>query len=93
VQAAFNEHYAAQCGFCTSGFIMATTALVERGGGRERQDAIDALAGHVCRCTGYVKILDAVQAAATGNVNPKGAQADMSPQGQEPVTLSKGSPA
>ena len=68
VQAAFHEHYAAQCGFCTSGFMMAAQALVDRGDALEREDVIEALSGHLCRCTGYVKIVDAVAAAARGEV-------------------------
>jgi carbon-monoxide dehydrogenase small subunit len=68
VQAAFHEHYAAQCGFCTSGFKMAAQALVDRGEAVRREDVIEALGGHLCRCTGYVKIVDAVTAAATATV-------------------------
>jgi len=69
VQAAFHEHYAAQCGFCTAGFMMAAEALRDRAGGdAEREDVIEALSGHVCRCTGYVKIVDAVTAAVRGEV-------------------------
>jgi aerobic-type carbon monoxide dehydrogenase small subunit (CoxS/CutS family) len=69
VQAAFHEHYAAQCGFCTSGFMMAAQALVARGDGAiEREEVIEALGGHLCRCTGYVKIVDAVTAAVRGEV-------------------------
>jgi aerobic-type carbon monoxide dehydrogenase small subunit (CoxS/CutS family) len=68
VQAAFHEHYAAQCGFCTSGFMMAAQALVDRGDALEREDVIEALSGHMCRCTGYVKIVDAVTAAVTGEI-------------------------
>ena len=69
VQAAFHEHYAAQCGFCTSGFMMAAQALVERGDGDvAREEVIEALSGHLCRCTGYVKIVDAVAAATRGEV-------------------------
>jgi carbon-monoxide dehydrogenase small subunit len=68
VQAAFHEHYAAQCGFCTSGFMMAAQALVDRGEAVRREDVIEALGGHLCRCTGYVKIVDAVTAAATATV-------------------------
>jgi aerobic-type carbon monoxide dehydrogenase small subunit (CoxS/CutS family) len=65
VQAAFYQHYAAQCGFCTPGMIMAATALIERKGGPvERDEVLDALAGHYCRCTGYVKIVAAVMAAS-----------------------------
>src|SRR6478609_2133560 len=70
VQAAFHEHYAAQCGFCTSGFVMAATALVARNPNAMREDVLDALSGHVCRCTGYVKIVSAVEAAARGDVHP-----------------------
>jgi aerobic-type carbon monoxide dehydrogenase small subunit (CoxS/CutS family) len=68
VQAAFHEHYAAQCGFCTPGMIIASTALIERNGAVDREDVIDALGGHYCRCTGYVKIIDAVIAASRGEV-------------------------
>jgi aerobic-type carbon monoxide dehydrogenase small subunit (CoxS/CutS family) len=69
VQAAFHQHYAAQCGFCTSGFLMATEALVARSDGEVgREEIIEALSGHICRCTGYVKIVDAVAAAARGEV-------------------------
>ena len=69
VQAAFHEHYAAQCGFCTSGFLMATEALVARSDGEVgREEILEALSGHICRCTGYVKIVDAVAAAARGEV-------------------------
>ena len=91
VQAAFHEHYAAQCGFCTSGFVMATQALVERGDGEiEREAVIEALAGHMCRCTGYVKIVDAVMAASRGEVE---AVEDVPSAEGEPDVLVKGSPA
>jgi carbon-monoxide dehydrogenase small subunit len=94
VQAAFHEHYAAQCGFCTSGFVMATQALVERGDGDiEREEVIEALGGHLCRCTGYVKIVDAVTAAVRGATSPQDASADTDPQGDDAVTLLPGSPA
>jgi aerobic-type carbon monoxide dehydrogenase small subunit (CoxS/CutS family) len=69
VQAAFHEHYAAQCGFCTAGFVIATEALRERSNGDiEREEVIEALSGHLCRCTGYVKIVDAATAAVRGEV-------------------------
>ena len=67
VQRAFTHHYAAQCGFCTSGMMVAAEAYI-RGGGTDDPEAIqEALAGHVCRCTGYVKIVDAVAALARGD--------------------------
>ena len=67
VQQAFTHHYAAQCGFCTSGMMMAAQAYVDAGGTDDREAIQEALAGHVCRCTGYVKIIDAVAAAARGD--------------------------
>jgi aerobic-type carbon monoxide dehydrogenase small subunit (CoxS/CutS family) len=66
VQAAFHEHYGSQCGFCTPGFLLATHALVERSPGAERWQIEEALSGHACRCTGYVKILEAVEAVVGG---------------------------
>jgi aerobic-type carbon monoxide dehydrogenase small subunit (CoxS/CutS family) len=93
VQAAFHDHYAAQCGFCTSGFLMATQALVERGEPLSREQIIEELSGHVCRCTGYVKIVEAVAAAVNGDVDTRGAEADMGPRSEEDVTLIPGSPA
>jgi len=66
VQQAFTHHYAAQCGFCTSGMMMATQAYIEGGGTDDREAIQHALGGHVCRCTGYVKIIDAVAAVARG---------------------------
>jgi aerobic-type carbon monoxide dehydrogenase small subunit (CoxS/CutS family) len=67
VQQAFTHHYAAQCGFCTSGMMMAAEAYVRSGGTDEPEAIQEALAGHVCRCTGYVKIVDAVAALARGD--------------------------
>jgi carbon-monoxide dehydrogenase small subunit len=70
VQAAFHNRYAAQCGFCTPGMVVAATALIERKGGPvDRDDVLEALGGHYCRCTGYVKIVDAVVAASRGDVD------------------------
>ena len=92
VQAAFYEGYAAQCGFCTPGMIVAATALIERKRGPVgRDEVIEALAGHYCRCTGYVKIVDAVMAASRGDV---GHVDDVpGPQEGEPDVAVKGSPA
>lgn len=67
LQAAFVHHYAAQCGFCTSGMLMAAKAYLSNGGADDREAIAETLGGHVCRCTGYVKILDAVEAAARGD--------------------------
>ena len=96
VQAAFHEHYAAQCGFCTSGFVMAAEALVNAEPAHPvgRDEIIEALSGHVCRCTGYAKILDAVAAASRGEgstINePAFASTGGEPEGGAPT---KGSPA
>jgi aerobic-type carbon monoxide dehydrogenase small subunit (CoxS/CutS family) len=91
VQAAFDQHYAAQCGFCTSGFLMAATALLERRPGGSRDDVLEALSGHVCRCTGYVKIVSAVEAALRGDVRPEKVEPSFEPE--EAEVLIPGSPA
>jgi carbon-monoxide dehydrogenase small subunit len=67
VQQAFTHHYAAQCGFCTSGMMIAAHAYVEHGGSDDHDAITEALGGHVCRCTGYVKIIEAVAATARGD--------------------------
>jgi aerobic carbon-monoxide dehydrogenase small subunit len=64
VQQAFHDHYAAQCGFCTPGLVLAAHALIERSGPVGPEEVKAALGGHYCRCTGYVKIVDAVVAAS-----------------------------
>jgi carbon-monoxide dehydrogenase small subunit len=91
VQAAFDEHYAAQCGFCTSGFVIAATALIDRHPKARREDILAALSGHVCRCTGYVKIVAAVEAAAKGDVHPEQVEPSFEPE--EAEVLIPGSPA
>ncbi|MBV9050313.1 MAG: (2Fe-2S)-binding protein, partial [Solirubrobacterales bacterium] len=93
VQAAFYQHYAAQCGFCTSGFMMAAQALIDRGNQLSEQEVIEALSGHVCRCTGYVKILAAVSAAARGEVDPTRVEVASGPQGEDAIRMIPGSPA
>ena len=64
LQAAFHEHHASQCGFCTPGMLLAAHALLERAPQPSRRQIEQALTGHVCRCTGYVKIVEAVEAVA-----------------------------
>jgi len=64
LQRAFVEHGAIQCGFCTSGMIMASKALFDENPHPSEQEIKDALAGNLCRCTGYVKILEAVSSVA-----------------------------
>jgi aerobic-type carbon monoxide dehydrogenase small subunit (CoxS/CutS family) len=60
LQAAFREHHALQCGFCTSGILMSAAELVERGERVPREEIVDLLSGHLCRCTGYEPIVDAI---------------------------------
>ena len=94
VQAAFYEQYGLQCGFCTPGFVLATTALLERNASPSRQEILEQLAGHICRCTGYVKIVAAVEAAARGEVSDEARQAGgTGPSRREPEVLVPGSPA
>jgi aerobic carbon-monoxide dehydrogenase small subunit len=65
VQSAFIEHGAVQCGFCTPGMILASIDLLNRNPNPAREEIRDALAGNLCRCTGYQKIVDSVEVAAT----------------------------
>ena len=67
IQQAFVHYYAAQCGFCTAGMMLAAQAYIDSGGSDDHEAIQHALAGHVCRCTGYAKIVDAVAAAARGD--------------------------
>jgi carbon-monoxide dehydrogenase small subunit len=64
VQEAFIEHFAAQCGYCTPGFIMSTVALLQDTPQPTREQVLAGLSGNLCRCTGYYQIVDAVLAAA-----------------------------
>jgi len=64
LQAAFHEHLGTQCGFCTPGMIMAAEALLRRQARPTEGEIRAALSGNLCRCTGYVKIIESVQAAA-----------------------------
>jgi len=64
LQAAFHERLGTQCGFCTPGMIMAAEALLRTRGSPSEADIRGALSGNLCRCTGYVKIIESVQAAA-----------------------------
>ncbi len=64
LQRAFHEKLGTQCGFCTPGMIMAAEGLLRKNPHPERDEICGALAGNLCRCTGYVKIIESVEAAA-----------------------------
>jgi carbon-monoxide dehydrogenase small subunit len=64
LQQAFAELGAAQCGYCTPGILLSARALLEENPGPTRDEIREALAGNLCRCTGYTKILEAVELAA-----------------------------
>ena len=63
LQRAFNEHHALQCGYCTPGMLMSATALLSRNPHPSEDDVRYALQGNICRCTGYVNIVEAVVSA------------------------------
>lgn len=64
LQKAFYDYYASQCGFCTPGMLMSAKGLLDHNLNPTRDDVVNAIAGNVCRCTGYEKIIEAIQAAA-----------------------------
>ncbi len=66
LQQAFVDLNSIQCGYCTPGMLMATTALLKRNPQPTQEDIQAALVGNLCRCTGYQRIIDAVQQAAGG---------------------------
>ena len=66
IQEAFDRHGAAQCGFCTPGMLMSASALVAGKKARTREEIRDGLSGNLCRCTGFKKIVDAVEDACRG---------------------------
>jgi aerobic carbon-monoxide dehydrogenase small subunit len=63
IQEAFREHHGLQCGFCTPGYLMTLKELTDREARPSKEALLDALAGVVCRCTGYVGVLEAAGAA------------------------------
>jgi len=67
LQQGFHEKLGSQCGFCTPGLVMASEALLRRNPAPTEDQIREALAGNICRCTGYVKIIEAVQWAAGGD--------------------------
>ena len=66
LQQAFHEHGSAQCGFCTPGMLMSAKALLDKNSKPSREEIVEAISGNLCRCTGYVKIIEAILAVAQG---------------------------
>jgi aerobic-type carbon monoxide dehydrogenase small subunit (CoxS/CutS family) len=64
LQRAFNEAHALQCGFCTPGFLMSIEAFLRENPDPDEEELREALAGNLCRCTGYLGIIEAVEHAA-----------------------------
>src|SRR5581483_11929152 len=67
LQTAFHEKHGLQCGFCTPGMLMAGTALLEHHPDPDEDEIREYLAGNICRCTGYMGIVDAVKTAAAAH--------------------------
>ena len=88
VQRAMVEHHGSQCGFCTPGFVVAMAASLAGGPVTSHAQACDALAGNLCRCTGYRPILDALR-DASDTLHPAGATTDC----LEPTSSAVGLPA
>ncbi|MEP9362791.1 (2Fe-2S)-binding protein [Nocardioides sp. CN2-186] len=75
LQRAFREQHGLQCGFCTAGFLMTATALLEENPTPSRDEIVDTVSGSLCRCTGYQTIIAAIEQAAE-----EGADAEASAQ-------------
>ena len=64
IQQAILDHHALQCGFCTPGIVMSAKALLDRNPNPTTQEIQEAIAGNLCRCTGYQQVIDAIEDAA-----------------------------
>ncbi|OJW60388.1 MAG: carbon monoxide dehydrogenase [Afipia sp. 64-13] len=71
LQKSFSEHHALQCGYCTPGMLMSAQALLDENPHADRKAIRKAIAGNVCRCTGYQNIIKAIEAVANGNGESK----------------------
>jgi carbon-monoxide dehydrogenase small subunit len=86
LQQAFIDHGAIQCGYCTPGMLLSAKGLLMTTPAPTEQEIRTAISGNMCRCTGYVKIIEAVQAAAKLNA------AEETETAQAPETFSAGNP-
>ena len=68
IQEAFINHGAIQCGFCTPGMVLSAKALLDENPHPTKEEAKEAIAGNLCRCTGYVKIVEAIMAVSSKEV-------------------------
>jgi len=66
LQRAFSDHHALQCGYCTPGMLMSATSLLRENGSPSEEEIRKALQGNICRCTGYVNIVEAIKDASGG---------------------------
>jgi aerobic-type carbon monoxide dehydrogenase small subunit (CoxS/CutS family) len=66
LQQAFSDHHALQCGYCTPGMLMSATSLLRENGSPSEEEIRKALQGNICRCTGYVNIVEAIKNASGG---------------------------
>lgn len=64
LQQSFYDHFAAQCGYCSAGMLTVAKALLDHNPQPSREEIVDALAGNVCRCTGYLPIIEAIEDVA-----------------------------
>ena len=64
LQQAFSDHHALQCGYCTPGMLMSATALLRENASPSEEEIRKGIQGNICRCTGYVNIVEAIKAAA-----------------------------
>ena len=64
LQQAFSDHHALQCGYCTPGMLMSATALLRQNGSPSDEEIRKGIQGNICRCTGYVNIVEAIKAAS-----------------------------
>jgi aerobic-type carbon monoxide dehydrogenase small subunit (CoxS/CutS family) len=64
LQQAFSDHHALQCGYCTPGMLMSATALLRKNSNPSEDEIRKGIQGNICRCTGYVNIVEAIKAAA-----------------------------
>lgn len=89
LQVAFGELGASQCGYCSPGMLMSARALLSANPRPDRDQIREALAGNLCRCTGYLKILEAVDLAA-GRIHERRTAGQLDPEHRDPARYAAG---